>query len=161
MCPNNTSPFTPSSNSFLICSLFCLSTFALNFGPNVSTYVLPTSAFPQQVTASQWMILCRLGMHRVPCFRRIPEVLNFPCFRRIPQVRGTFHGLSAASGKVRPPPRPCRLLRETRVHVLSNLRCFVCVSFRRPVLCLVRSSTPSSNSHWAPTLVSRSSCGCR
>ena len=42
---------------------FCLITFALNFGPNVGTYVLPATCFPAA-------------------------------------IRSTFHGLSAASGKV-------------------------------------------------------------
>ena len=44
-------------------SLYCVLTCALNWGPNVSTYVAPASAFPTR-------------------------------------VRGLFHGLSAASGKL-------------------------------------------------------------
>ena len=52
----------PDASNLLFIEFMAL-TFALNFGPNVATYVLPAMAFP-------------------------------------PQVRGTFHGLSAGSGKV-------------------------------------------------------------
>lgn len=65
--------------------LFCISTFALNFGPNVSTYVLPASSFPQQVCRSGRSVFANTAMRADP----LPE-----------QIRGTFHGLSAASGKL-------------------------------------------------------------
>jgi len=54
---------SPDGLSGLKFFLFCVITFSLNFGPNVSTYVLPASSFPHD-------------------------------------VRTTFHGLSAACGKV-------------------------------------------------------------
>lgn len=40
--------------------LFCLATFALNFGPNVSTYVLPASSFPQQASGDALVFSSRL-----------------------------------------------------------------------------------------------------
>lgn len=70
-------------------SLFCVATFALNFGPNVSTYVLPASSFPQRVR--QW----RMNEPRVAATSASPTQLA-----TLLQIRGTFHGLSAASGKV-------------------------------------------------------------
>eukprot|EP00051_Salpingoeca_urceolata_P014577 m.185883 g.185883 ORF g.185883 m.185883 type:complete len:492 (-) comp18125_c1_seq3:85-1560(-) len=50
-------------NNHLKFGLFCLVTFSLNFGPNVSTFVLPATCYPAN-------------------------------------VRSTFHGLSAALGKI-------------------------------------------------------------
>jgi len=54
---------SPEGSAQVKFALFCLLTFALNTGPNISTYVLPASVFPTS-------------------------------------VRGTFHGLSAACGKL-------------------------------------------------------------
>jgi PHS family inorganic phosphate transporter-like MFS transporter len=54
---------SPDGNAAIKFVLFCLTSFALSWGPNVSTYVLPTSCYPAP-------------------------------------VRSTFHGLSAASGKI-------------------------------------------------------------
>ena len=53
----------PDSVAYAKFVCLCLLTFALNWGPNVATYVCPVQAFP-------------------------------------PAVRGTFHGLSAAAGKL-------------------------------------------------------------
>lgn len=54
---------SPDGNSAVKFVIFCITSFALSWGPNVSTYVLPTLCFPFN-------------------------------------VRTTFHGMSAASGKI-------------------------------------------------------------
>ena len=104
-------------------ALYALTFFFANWGPNSTTYILPSELFPARFRSSAHGFCAAMGKAGA-----ITGVFGFGILKDTPTSNA---GLQVRA----PPPRPPTLIPELRIpnHSFTSSFCCVCLQLARPV----------------------------